>query len=119
MIVNMLRAISRMLTGNDAATEIKCAKVMLDEIIKGLETKTATLEFDEVEVSPSPRPVKMVPRKEPPKPEELQVVIAVDTNRKLLPIKNLPMDAKIKLDGKTMTHKEAIGLTFTKIERVD
>ena len=123
MIVNMLRAVSKMLIGNDAATEVKCARIMLEEIIKGMEAKAKSPAEVERAAELLVEEALSIPKKDKPKPEkepkESQPLITVDANRKLLPIKNLPLDAKLKLDGKIMTHKEAIGLSFTRIERVD
>lgn len=114
MLVNMLRAISDMLKGDDAATEVKCARIMLDEIIKGLDA--GHTEAPPYKVCPtsgqvvSPRPEK--PR-EPKATSKPGAQIIVDTQRRITKIEGLQDDDKVELDNKIMTVKEAIGKTFT------
>jgi len=122
MIINMLRAVSKMLntTKDIHELEIKadCAKLMLDEIISGLEGKD-TIDITHLcgkddKIKPEPtKPVVIQPEL---KPDQPPFMISVDKDKKLNPIKGLPSSRIVVVDGKTMTHKEAIGLKFTKIK---
>ena len=110
MIVNMLTAISKMLAPAEESTlkvRTSCAKTMLDEVINGLKKKPYDLivEDDVKEEKP-----------QKPKPEPIpkgKFKVVVGANRRITSIEGLPLDGKIELDGKVMTHKEAIGKTFT------
>ncbi len=123
MTINMLKAISKMLEkGKDDTleTRVSCAKIMLDEVIKGLEkeppgvTVTATYGADDEEAAiPSKPEPKPKPKPLPPKDKPYRVV--VDADRKITKIEGLDLDAPVILDGITMKHKDAIGKKFTKV----
>jgi hypothetical protein len=114
MLLNMLKAISTMLiceSKNEVefSARVRSAKIMLDEIIKGLEPYSPISPVYDTPVVPVPVPVPKKERKL--KPGEYKVI--VDDNKKILRIEGLPLDGKIDIDGKIMTHQEAVGRTFT------
>lgn len=115
MNTNMLRAISQMLEKGEEGTlgtRVCCAKIMLDEVILGMEDSVDEgLDLGPVhKVCPTSGQVVSKPK---PKPEDYKVV--VDADRKLTKIEGLDLDAAIIFDGKTMKHKDAIGKKFVKV----
>ncbi len=124
MIVNMLKAIKKMLEIPDtadpkeAAARVDCAVMMLGEIIQGMEGATPPFVLDKqgftqhLNEAPAPTPetkIKSIPKPIPGG----QYKVVVDANRRLSRIEGLPLDGKVEIDGKVMTHKEAIGKMFT------
>ena len=105
MIIPMLEAISSMMK-DTKETEVKCAKIMLDKVIEGMKDKhIPTVEIPTL-IDTTPRQVL------PPKLKKDDYQIIVDKNQKIVSIKNLPLDAKVELDGVVMTHQESLGKTF-------
>lgn len=135
MEINMLEAISEMIK-DTKETEVKCAKIMLDKVILGMKEKCKSkLVVEDVRICTVCRgydshatdcpkiarelePVS-IPHKEslkarpPAEPDPNGYEMVVDTQNRILKIKNLPLEALVSLDGVTMTHQEAIGKTFT------
>ena len=114
MTINILKAISKMLD-QEGLTETQaymvkaaCAKIMLDEVIKGLEQDgSLTITHD-----PGPGVVTK------PKPEPLpkgKYKVVVDASGKMTGIEGLDPNALILMDGKKIRHKDAIGKTFEKV----
>ena len=112
MVINMLKAISQMLNrsnevGKNTMTsadleyiaKVNCAKIMLDEIIKGMEPTTTLIS-------------KPLQKEELPKKEEVKYRVIVSKDQTIAGIENLPRDGKVKLNGVVMTHKEVIGQTY-------
>ena len=119
MTTKMLQAISQMLE-HQGTTEIsafkervKCAKLMLDKIIEGLNGATP-----DTVIHTSPIKEPTAPPKHKPQ-HQGQYKVIVDTNQKLSKIEGLPLDAKIVVDGKAMTHQQALGKTFNAITLPD
>lgn len=120
MIVSMLKAISKMLE-HSSTTEIgtfkarvSCAKIMLDQIIEGLKADKDTITTGSLEPNEKGEQVPVKPTKPKiPKGKPGEHKIVVDASRKIVKIENLPLDAKVEIDGKVMTHQEAIGKRFT------
>ena len=124
MLVNMLKAVSNMLeykTPNTAteeqterpfAVKVSCAKVVLDEIIRSLESGENPKPVSKEKTTASDLEPKAKP--EPKASVEPMYQIMVDDNQMLIGIKNLPLDAEIEVDGKVMKHSEALGKKFTK-----
>lgn len=117
MVINMLKAISKMIDckGIDPIIEFKarveCAKTMLDEIIKGSEGKNSAeilSPISEKVVEPMGKPIPTKPHV----PKDKRQIV-VDASRKITSILNYPLDGKIELDGKIMTHAQALGKEFT------
>lgn len=130
MTVNMLKAISKMLEVPEEyevvslLAKIGCAKIMLDEVIKGLEgdmslavkesllfpsaMPTGTSDFPP---APHPPATCAKPQKREAKPGEVKIVL--DSSRRIAKIENFPLDGKLMLDNVITTHKDAIGKTFT------
>lgn len=134
MLLPMLKAVSKMLspplsTGT-AVPEVRVAdaKIILEEIIKSLESPTITLcpsvgtwtstenqnpvsktkpgEKPLLEPKTRPEPVPTVETKD-------EWMITIDENRGLK-IVDFPMDGMVELDGKKMKYSEARGQKFTK-----
>lgn len=120
MIVNMLKAVSKMIS-DSKEPKVLCAHIMLDEIIKGMSDKDTVIKVEPEKQIPTDvvldEPKK--PEKSPPTFSEEAPKIMVDDEGKLLPIAGFPDNSLLKLDGKVMEHKAAVGKTFTTIERVD
>ena len=123
MVVNMLKAVSQML-GHDSTMEavsfrarVSCAKTMLDEIIKGLTHEPKELYFgpkESVDITPMLIPPSKEEPPKPPKkviPQDKRQIVVGDSGR-ITSIRNYPLDGKIELDGRIMTHKDAIGKKF-------
>ena len=129
----MLQAISEMLkfqTDDSFKTQVKCAKTILDKVIEGLPNTPST--SIPVQVSSVHTPINAtdlppirdchgasMPKAEvPPKKEELKgpvqgkYKIVKNASNRLIRIEGLPLDAKIELDGKVITHEEARGKEF-------
>lgn len=128
MLVNMLKAVTQMISSKKKNSDIKliessdhfearisCAKVMLDEIIKSMEggwKSSETVTGSELtKIIPQPEPKPELKPKPQGKDGEYEIVLNAD--RTISEIKNLPLDAKVEIDGKIMQHKDAIGKTFT------
>lgn len=115
----MLKAINKMLS-DSKDPEVKCAKIMLDEIINGLEggfkfPKPLQDILDDEKDKPATATEVAKPKPPKPmikKPEKGQVKIEVGPDRRLTRVEGAEMDDKIMLDNKIMTVREAIGKTF-------
>lgn len=125
MVVNMLKAVSKMLEHTDKMpalqfqARVECAEIMLSEIIKGLEGKqipNVGLRLPPQDVTTKLTPEIPPTKVEVPPKEEPQYMISVDEKKQLKLIKNLPLDTEVILDGKRMTHRNAIGMKFQKIK---
>ena len=117
MVINMLKAVKRLLLraeqGPDTNSKIYviCARELLEEIIAGCNSEKPAGILEPVPFS-SKEPTKEPVPKEKPVPKDKRQII-VDASRKITGIKNYPLDGKIELDGKIMTHQQAIGKTFS------
>lgn len=144
MVVNMLKAISEMLlvesfgqstkSAEDARRDadsklnpleirVRCAKTMLDEIIKALEGKPIgdiiTRVSDKMveEAFSIPPTEKPAPPKPPAPPKrDPEYLVTLNTDKTLKLIRGLPMTGKLLVDKKEMTHEQAIGKPFKKVE---
>lgn len=124
MLINMLRAISKMIGGTPDKSRVECAKIMLDEVILGLDPKdikvTHTIPVPNappVEVQPTKPPEETpIGKKEVPKN---QVRVVVNSRKELERIDNYPIDGKLLMDGKVLTHQQAIGKAFKQIKMLD
>ena len=116
MTTNMLKAISKMLgdgTPDTLETRVRCAKIMLDEVIKGMEFKDTVFIANGTD---KPQTFKVtVPEPKPLPPKDKPYRVVVDADRKITKIEGLDLDSPVILDGKTMKHKDAIGKKFTKV----
>ena len=135
MLLPMLKAVKDMIyfpTGDEIIPEIprevvnakiECARVILSEIINGLDnvsTGSYTIENPKpvfkIDTSPKPEPLPKATLEPKPTVEttgEKEWMITLDDN-KGLNIIDFPLDGLIELDGKKMTYKEARGQTFKK-----
>lgn len=123
MLLPMLKAVEKMLPKPDeplelSRTRVLCAREILSQIILNLEqeeTHHPKLVFKEaVQLGASSAPQATVSAPANPAKVEPLYQASVDVDNKLMEIKNLPMDAMVEIDGKVMTHKEAIGRKFMK-----
>lgn len=121
MVVKMLEGVSDMLDGN-AGDKVKCGKIMLDKIIEGMKEESKDIGVVKYEwkagtgaVDLEQTPTKKTPSAKnlPPVPAKGDYKIEVDSNRRITKIHGLPLDGKVELDGKIMTHQQAIGKQFT------
>lgn len=124
MIINMLRAVNKMLDykGTDKATtlpiRVDCAKAMLEEIIKGMESRQtttldeSTVHFKETTFRPDPEKPRK-PRTEP-EPDPNAGKWAITAKGGKLHIAGYPPTGKVKVDGKVMLYKDAEGKPFTR-----
>ena len=118
MLKVMLEAVSEMLELNglpplELKVKVGCAKTILDKVIEGLgDSPKEAVPFAVDAVVPIAEP-KPKPKPEPLKgPVDGKYKIVKDDNNKLVRIEGLPLDAKIELDGKVMTHLQARGKQF-------
>jgi hypothetical protein len=113
----MLRAVEEMISNKSVEhidiinAKINCARVILSEIIKDLEA-SETIYDSNKKLKPS-KDLPIIPEENEQLPENSYQII-VDANKRITEIKNMPLDGKLVLDGKIITHKEAIGKTFTR-----
>ena len=128
MLINMLKAVDSMLLefkqgeGVDNTEQVfisvSCAKKLLFEIIQSLESEETyhpKLVFNKAFPHGDSPELEGKP-KAPANSAEPLYQASVDTDQKLVGIKGLDLEAKIELDGKVMTHKEAIGKKFGKVK---
>jgi len=115
MLKNMLTAVSRILEskdtkeGTDLVVKVKCAKIMLDEIISGMGGEALPkVEALEAEAKPKVKPKTENEAKLPYK-------VLLSPDKKLLKIEGLPMNSLVVVDGVSMTHAQAIGKKFSKV----
>lgn len=128
----MLQAVSEMLKEGidykleEHKTQVKCAKIILDKIVEGLNTKPppdlsskvnwsyAPTSYEQIEKDyPKPEPtLEPVPVKKKEKIPEGKYKIVKNANNRLVRIDGLPLDAMVELDGKAMTHEQARGKEF-------
>lgn len=120
MLKNLLQAVSDMLvlqapdkqTSLEVRIRVSCAKTFLDGIIKDLEKEALTPKIPQKSDEAIPeKPAAPAPKPKPAIPEG-KVRIVVDSSKRITAIEGLPLDAKVMLDNKIMTHKDAIGKTF-------
>ena len=122
----MLRAVAKILASSEEES-VLCAKIMLDEIILGLEAEQGTSEKivskEKTETKPSVETPSMPETKVAPirsKPVQDNRLIVVDPEtHQITKITNYPEDGKIELDGVLMAAKDTIGKTFKKGRFVD
>ena len=123
MVVNMLKAISRILlipkSTNQAEMAIKmdCARVMLEEIVSGMKGSTTTTGDPNTTVTIQPSnvipPTPLVEKKEPKYMIRTKNITRKGTVVRVLEeIKGLDKEALLEIDGKRMPHHQAIGQEF-------
>ena len=130
----MLRAVSTILDSKESVialsfkAKVDCAKVMLDEIIKSMESGWKSLELADELVKDMPLgkgkltatqaqsiiDSKPKPPVKAPRPSDKYCVV-VGANSALQKIEGLGLEEKVVVDGKPMTHQQAIGKAFTEI----
>ena len=113
MVVNMLRAVQKMLAHTDTMValtfqaRVACAEEMLSEIIKGMEDKP-------IELNTKPTPQAPIP---PPEKKEGQYFVTVNEDKTFKLIKGLPLDSMLLVDGKNrVKHEDLIGKKFNKVQ---
>ncbi len=119
MLLPMLKAVEKMLPKPDeplelSRTRVLCAREILNQIILNLEQTNNLGQKEAVQLGTSSAPQAARSAPAIPAKEEPLYQASVNTDNTLMEIKNLPMDAMIEIDGKVMTHKEAIGRKFVK-----
>lgn len=108
MTKNMLQAISKMLE-KSKEPEVVCAKIMLDEIIKGMITPA-------IPVWTPPKDVNTLTLADTiDKPEKKQDVGMIIDNEKVVGFENLPMDGIVEVNGVKYNHTDLIGKTLKDI----
>lgn len=129
MIKNMLQAASRMLDDKEkpAATDVgkfmarvQCAKIIIDEIVAGMETEFpagSIVEFD----GPPNKGGKPAKKQPAAAPKTIEPEVGVDRNHNLVEIKNVPLDGIVEITSMNgtvseMTHAQAIGKPFRDIK---
>jgi len=125
MVLNMLKAVSKMLELSDSDTlevvdvKVRCAQTMLDQIIQGMidEAKVITTVPLEIIKSPTadvpiqPQPTtSTLPEKRAAKAGEVEIMVDAG---KIKSIKNAQDDTMIQLDGIAYPWKRAIGRSFS------
>lgn len=114
MIKNMLQAASKML--KDSKDEkVGCAKIIIDEIVAGMEPKPITQEdLNEL----FPEETKKKDSKKKPSPSEPKGKCTVRDGR-IQSIEGVDLETTmIDIDGKVMTCAEAIGKAFQNVKFV-
>ena len=120
MIKVMLEAVSDMLKpgGEDFKefrTRVSCAKTILDKVIEGLPKEEGIVQIPSVFAPDIKVPQSVTESTSKPElkgPVDGKYKIVKDDNNKLVKIEGLPLDAKVELDGKVMTHMQARGTKF-------
>lgn len=118
MVINMLKAISRILE-DSKEQKVICAKVMLEEIIKGMEipkediTQVIKPKKEPIVqlIQPKPEPPVPLTSKPPKKPVPKDKRRLVVDHGKIVRIENY--NGMLELDGKRVSSKDAIGMSFT------
>lgn len=124
MLLPMLRAVEGMLTQTPPETlpvRVECARIIIGELITSLDSSTQVTMQPKTPLNAELYDSKNKLKKEfnlPIEPEitpdpETPYQVIVDDNQKLMGIKGLPLDAKVEIDGKIITHQEAIGKKFS------
>ena len=121
MVIQMLEAVSEMLNNcgglpeEQFRTRVMCANTVLLKVIKGMQSNLENQITDIVKV-PYKEERKKTPNNAPPvtisPPNQDQYPIILNDDKTIKEIQGLPFDALVELDGVTMTHKDAIGMTF-------
>lgn len=107
MIKNMLQAASKMMSGSKEE-KVVCAKIIIDEIVAGMEPQVSGSEDIVEEVKEAP---KKDARKRIPAGESKGKVTVHEG--KIATIEGVDLETTmIDLDGKVMTCAEAIGKSF-------
>ncbi len=119
----MLQAVSTMLDckGNSEVlsfqTQVSCAKTILDKVIEGLDeghsTRVIHPTVHEILDTEAALLAKKEPERKPVLTPDGQYKIVKDESDRIVRIDGLALDGAIELDGKVMSHKEAIGKKFT------
>jgi hypothetical protein len=125
MVINMLRAANKMLLYpkdenlNVINTKVQCARELIEEIIKGMESP-ATVTLD-----------KTKPIIEEPSPltsalEEKEPVYQMDVDHATKALRRMTRDGKslnptdlLLIDGKKVEYSKAIGMKFEKLSVVE
>jgi hypothetical protein len=114
MLINMLNAVSKILESAKSEKRVKsmsqsigCAKSILDEVIKSVDSNCGVNTIDIV---------KVVEEKKVEKKSEDNKYKAIVDNGKLISIDGFPETGIIVLDGKRMPYSEAKGKPFQTIE---
>jgi len=133
MVINMLKAISQMLDVNgETATptafeRVKCAKLMLDEIIQGMideKPDTTTVSTSQVTHQEPPKSQLKSPLASELEPKDPEYTMEIDPVTKVLKWmkmdgKLLPPTKQLRIDGKIIDYSKAIGMSFKKLEVVE
>ena len=127
MVVNMLKAVSQILdikeTGEalTAFERVKCAKIMLDEIIKGMDVdKTRPFTPPPTELIPS-KPSSLAKELEKPEPVYTMEIDKVTKTLKWMKKDDKPLDLKqlLLVDGKKVEYGRALGQPFKQLKVVE
>ncbi len=134
MVTNMLKAISQMLIQEpketssmaEFAQRVKCAKIMLDEIIQGMiGNKTETTTSTQVTFNKDkPQAQAQSPLVKELEPKEPEYTIEVEPGTKALKWMernghSIPLTQLLLVDGKQVTYEKAIGMIFKQIKVVE
>src|SRR3990167_2646650 len=131
MVTNMLKAISQMLNVDGATAapsafeRVKCAKIMLDEIIKGMEAQsTTTISTTQATITKGhPQPQAISPLAPALEEKQLEYTMEIDPVTKVLKWmkrdgKPLGLKEMLLIDGKQVPYERAVGMPFKKISVV-
>ena len=109
MIKNMLEAVSEMLAGEPEGVDqqsVRCAKIMLDKIIAGLNKS------ENFYSEPFKDPIQLPPKDKKYVSHNADNVKVVVEHGIIKNIENASDDTKLELDGKIYPWKECIGKSF-------
>ena len=124
MVINMLKAVAQILDTNlDAVnlkTRVTCGKIMLNEIIKGMETSEVKPSTPPTASTPTPK--APTPPTPPTPPAEYKLEIdPITKTLKRITLNNKPISSNtlLLIDGIEIIYSKAIGLAFKKLQVVD
>jgi hypothetical protein len=119
MVIDMLEAVYQMLDFDKSAPSIEkveCSRIILAKVIEGMKRENYVIKESNAPVEVNPIK-KKTPNNAPPitvsPPRDGEYPIVLNDDKTIREIQGLPFDALVELDGIQMTHKDAIGMTFT------
>ena len=128
MTKNMIKAVIKMLKDNPDP-KVQCAVAVLEELVEGIEVTVPPRRFlgrsgkvsdeGDVIIEGEEGEEEVIPAKPKTNPHTEAGYEILADNGTLVSIRNYPLTSKVELDGKVMTHAEAIGKSFKRGRLVD
>lgn len=119
MVINMLEAVHEMLEEDlkiNMNVSVKCANIMLGKIIDGMKNNSESQTKQVIMIHTQE---EKAPQRKIKPPRQDQYAIVLNDDKTIREIQGYPLEGLVKLDGKIMSHQNAIGKTFLTGELVD